>query len=107
MQELRQFKVYKISVPLYCGAHDGGQKNAHQPIFPYNVIKNSPTSLACNFVLIGPNNFKFGTKTRSMIFQGYQNLEQVDHNLHNQVSDDVICKPPIYCSLTRDVLSHT
>ena len=24
-----------------------------------------------------------------------QNLGQIDHNLHNHVFDDVICKPPI------------
>ena len=24
----------------------------------------------------------------------YQNLGQIDHNLHNHVFDDVICKPP-------------
>ena len=47
---------------IYCGSHDGGQRNAHQPIFPYNVIENSLTSFACNFVFIGPNNFKFGAK---------------------------------------------
>ena len=47
---------------IYCGSHDGGQRNAHQPIFPYNVIENSLTSLACNFVFIGQNNFKFSAK---------------------------------------------
>ena len=28
----------------------------------------------------------------------YQNLGQIDHNLHNRVFDDVICKPPIQIS---------
>ena len=64
MQELRLFKVGKISIHLYCGSHVGGQKNAHQPIFQYNIIKNSPTSLTYNSAVFVPNNFKFGTKTR-------------------------------------------
>ena len=54
---------------LYCGSHDGGQKNAHQPIFPYKVIENSLTSLAHNSVFIDPNDFKFGTQTRFMVLQ--------------------------------------
>ena len=28
-------------------------------------------------------------------FRTYQNLEQIDPNLHNHAFDDVICKPPI------------
>ena len=47
--------------------HVGGQKNAQQPIFPYDIIENSPTSFANNSVFIGPNNFKFGTKTLYMV----------------------------------------
>ena len=46
--------------------------NAHQHIFPYNIIENSQTSLAHNSVFIVPNNFKFCT----------QNLGRIDHNLH-------------------------
>ena len=80
---------------LHCGSHDGGQKNAHQPIFSYNLIENSLTSLAFNFVFIAPNNFKFGTKTYHMVlFRPYENLEQIDHDLHHYVFDDVIYKPP-------------
>ena len=30
-----------------------------------------------------------------MVFQATQNLGQIDPNLHNHVSYDVICKPPI------------
>ena len=41
--------------------------SAHQPILPYNIIENPPTSLAHNSVFIGPNNFKFGTETRFMV----------------------------------------
>ena len=29
-------------------------------------------------------------------YRPYQNLGQVDHNLHDHVSYDVICKPPIH-----------
>ena len=35
--------------------------------FPYNIIENSPTSLTHNSVVIGPNNFKFGTETSCMV----------------------------------------
>ena len=28
-------------------------------------------------------------------YRPYQNLGQIDHNLHDHVFDDVICKPPI------------
>ena len=37
-----------------------------QPIFPYNIIENSPTSFARNSVFVGPNDFEFGTETRFM-----------------------------------------
>ena len=56
MQELRLFKVGKISIHLTCGSHVGAQNDAHQPIFPYNVIANSPTSLAYNSAVFVPNN---------------------------------------------------
>ena len=67
MQELQLFKVQKIFIRLYCGSHVGGQKSAYQPIFPYNIIENSPTSLAPNSVFVGPNKFKFGTETCCMV----------------------------------------
>ena len=92
MQELRLFKVWKISIHLYCGSHDSGQKIAPKPIFPYYIIENPPISLVHNSVLIGPNNFKFGTVWS---YRPYQNLGQIDHNLHSHAFDDVICKPPI------------
>ena len=67
MQELRLLKVGKISIHLPCGSHVDGQNNAHQLIFPDNIIANSPTSLAYNSAVFVPNNFKFGTKTRNMV----------------------------------------
>ena len=57
----------EISVFLYCGSHVGGHKNAHQPIFPYNIIENSPISLAHNTVFFGPNSVKFGTETSYVV----------------------------------------
>ena len=51
----------------YRGSHVGGLKNAHQPIFPYNIIENYLASLACNSVFIGPNNFKSDIETRCMV----------------------------------------
>ena len=66
-----------------------------QPILPYNIMENSPTSFARNSVLIGANDFKFGTEKFLWSYRPYQNLGQIDHNLHNHVFDDVICKPPI------------
>ena len=66
MEELQLVKVLKISLHLYCGSHNGGQKNAHQLIFPENnIIGNSETSLVPNSVFIHPNKLKFGTETRS------------------------------------------
>ena len=44
-----------------------GQKNVHQPIFPYNIIKDSPASLAHNSVFIDPNNLKFVLEIRFLI----------------------------------------
>ena len=35
--------------------------------FPYNIIENSPASLAYNSALVGQNNVKFGIKSRCMI----------------------------------------
>ena len=51
---------------VYCGSHVGGQKNAHQPVFPYNVIENYPTSLALDSVFDGPNDFRFGADVTSL-----------------------------------------
>ena len=105
MKGLRKFQVdipinatveaVQSSVHLYCDSHVGRQKNAHQPISPYNIIENSPTSLAYDSVFIGPNNFKFDTKTGCVVLYIISELEQIDHNLHNHVFDDVICKPSI------------
>ena len=91
-QELQLFKVQKISMHLYCRRHVGRQMSAYQPIFPCNIIETSPTSLACNSVFIGPNLVQ-----RHVVwsYRLYQNLGQIDHNLHSYVFDDVICKPPI------------
>ena len=57
---------------LYFGSHVGGRKNAHQPVFPYHIIGNSPTSFAHNFVSSGPNYFKFGTETCFVVLQAIQ-----------------------------------
>ena len=35
-----------------------------QPIFPYNIIENSSTSLAYNSDSVDPNNSKFGSEAR-------------------------------------------
>ena len=67
MQKLRLFKVLKIPIDIYCVGHDGGQENAPQPIFPYNIIENSPDSFAHNSVFVGPNDFKFGTEPSFMV----------------------------------------
>ena len=69
MQELQLFTVQKISIHLYGGSHADEQKNAHQPIFPFYIIENSPTSLTHNSVFFGRNSFKFGTETRFMVLQ--------------------------------------
>ena len=46
-----------------------GKRMPTQPIFLYNVTENSPTSLAHNSVLIGPNNFRSVTETCCMVLQ--------------------------------------
>ena len=84
-----------MSIHLYCDSHVGAQKNAHQPIFPYNIIESYPTPLAYNSVFVGLNNFKFDTKKVVWSNRPYQNLEQIDHILRKHVFDDVICKPSI------------
>ena len=65
MQKLQLFKVCRFTFWQPCW----WAKNAHQPIFPYYIIEKSPTSLAHNSVLIGPNNFESGTETRCMVLQ--------------------------------------
>ena len=59
--QLQLFKVLKVPIYLYCGSHVGGQENDRQPIFPYDIIENSPTSFAHNSVFVGPNDFICGT----------------------------------------------
>ena len=50
-----------------------------QPIFPYDIIENTPTSFA--------RNSKFGTGTRLWSYRSHQNLGRIDHNFHNHVFD--------------------
>ena len=38
-----------------------------QHIFTYNITENSPNSFAWNSVIVGPNDFKFGTETHFMV----------------------------------------
>ena len=85
MQELRLFKFGKISTHLSCGSHVGAQNNAHQPIFPYNVTANSPTSLAYNSAVFVPNNLNLVQRHVIWFYSVYRNLEQFNHNLHNHV----------------------
>ena len=66
---------------LYCCSHDGGQKNAYQPIFPCNIIEISLTCLDHNSVLV--------LMTSNLIHRHVvwsdkpdQNLGQMDHNFH-------------------------
>ena len=65
MQELKMFKLFNISIHLYCG------DIAHQSIFPYNIIEIPITSLAHNSVFIGSNNFKFSTDIKSYSITGH------------------------------------
>ena len=97
MQEILLFKVHKISINLYCSSHVGGQKNAHQFIFQHSIIENSPTSLTYNSVFV---QITSNLVQRHIVwsYRPCQNLEQIDHNLHNHVFDDIICKPPIVFS---------
>ena len=85
MQELQLFKVRKISIHLSSASHVGAQNNAHQPIFPYNVIANSPTSLAYNSAVYVPNNLNLVQRHVIWLYSVYRNLEQFNHNLHNHV----------------------
>ena len=69
MDELQLFKVYRISIHLYCSSHVGREKNSHQPSVTYNIMENSPTSLAHNFVFNFSNGFEFGKETCYLVFQ--------------------------------------
>ena len=62
------------SIHLYCGSHVGGQKNTHQPIFPYNITENFPASFVRSSVFLSPNDFKFGTETRFMVLLAISKL---------------------------------
>ena len=74
MQELKLFKVHKISMHLYCNSHIGGQKNAHQPIFPHSIIVNFLTSWATNSAFEGPNDFKFSMETYHYDLTGHNKI---------------------------------
>ena len=75
MQELQLFKVQKIPIHFCCGSHVGGQNNAHQPIFPYDMIENCINSLAHNSIFVGPNDLKFGTETSYIVLKAIPKLE--------------------------------
>ena len=74
----------------------GRQKTPYQPIFLFNITENSQTSLANNTVLIGANIFKMVHRHIGQSYKPYKDLGQIDHNLHNHVFDDIICKTSIH-----------
>ena len=53
-------KLESLYTFVYCGSDVGGQKNSHQPIFPYNITEIH------NSIFIDTNIFKFGKETRCM-----------------------------------------
>ena len=60
------------------------------------IIEISATSLAHNPVLIcSISQLPVSTEKCYMVSWSYQNLGQIDHNLHGHVFDDIICKPLI------------
>ena len=61
VQSLENLHTFVIWQPCWWA------KNAHQPIFPYNIIENSETSLTHNSVSISPNDLKFGGKTHCVV----------------------------------------
>ena len=89
------FKVRKISIHLSCGSHVGAQNNAHQPIFPYNVIANSSTSLAYNSAVLFQITLNLVQRHVIWFYSVYRNLEQFNHNLHNHVLMTSYPKPSI------------
>ena len=98
VQSLKHLHTFILRQPCWWA------KEFPQAHFPYSIIENSPTSLVYNSVSVGPNNFKFGIKTYCMVkfdiktccmCNPYQNLEEIEYNLHNHAFGDVICKLPI------------
>ena len=78
-------------------------KRCLQPISPYYIMENYPSSLANNSVFVGQNNLKFAKRHFLWSYWPCQNLEQIDFDLHNQVFDDVICKPSISGSAFKNL----
>ena len=66
----------------------GKGKKRTQPIFPYNKRENSPTSFANNFVFVGQMTANSVHRHVLWPYRPYQNLGQIDYNLHNYVFDD-------------------
>ena len=59
-------------------------------------MENSPNYFGLYNCFVGPDNFIFWVQRHVVwSYRPYENLEQTDHNLHNHVFDDVICKPSI------------
>ena len=61
----------------------------------YNTIENSPSSLS--IILFSSIQATSNLVQRHVVwfYRSYQTLEQIDHYLHNDAFDGVICKPPI------------
>ena len=67
-----------------------------QPIFPYNIIESSPTSFPLTLVSLVQTTSNLVQRHVLWSYRPYQNLGQIDNNLHNHVFDDVMCtEPPI------------
>ena len=65
--------------PCWCS------RSCPQPIFPYNIIDNSPTAFTLKTVFVDPNLVQIQVLWS---YRPYQNLGQIDHNLHDHVFDD-------------------
>ena len=84
MQEVWLHKFQEI--------HICGQKNAHQPVFPYKIIENSPTPLIVLITLFSLVQMASNLAERNAIWlnRPYQNLRQIGHNFRNHIFDDFI-----------------
>ena len=82
------------------------QPCSHQPIFPYNIIEHSQTSLALTLFTMVQMTSNLIYRHIVCFYRPYQNLGQIDRNLHDHVFGDVVCKPPIHkgsSTLTKGV----
>ena len=80
-------------------------KRTPEAHYAINIIENSQLLLPLTLFSLAQMTSNLVQRQVLWPYRPYQNLGQIDHNLHNHISDDANCKPPIRSVATKKAAS--